>query len=314
MIVSKISFALLLSLSAISTAFCGMQVDAKTPKTSSHHKELTSTASDEAAIRAQISALAKNLADGDAVGLGFLWTIDGTYIDDDGNETKGRADLVKRFFALFKENGKRTFDLVPEEVRILANSVGYSEGTVRRKQSDKAIPETRFSMVFVKQNGTWLISAAAETPIASTEHEHASLADLAWMVGNWKAERAGGSVRMSADWTANKNFIHCKYEINKPNQPQSLDMQVIGWDPRNNQIVSWSFDSTGGHGFGTWYRQDRKWVVESTAIEHDGSMSRSINVLEPIDANAFTWQCVNRSIDGVALGDTAPLKVERVNQ
>jgi len=254
------------------------------------------------------------LENGDAVGLGFLWTIDGSYIDDGGQETKGRADLVKRFIALFKENGKMLFDLVPDDIRVLSNNVGYCEGTVKRKQEQKSVPETRFSMVFVKQDGNWLISSATETPIVSAEPAHETLSDLSWLIGSWKAERDGGSVNLRADWTPNKNFIHCEYAIKKPDRLPSIDVQIIGWDPRKNQVISWSFDSSGGFGSASWYRESGKWVVDSTAVERDGSTSRAINVLEPTGANGFTWQSVNRSVDGIALGETEPLKVERINQ
>jgi uncharacterized protein (TIGR02246 family) len=314
MILSKFSVTLVLSLGALSLGFWSTNADAKTPKASSHHAGPVSTESEQAAIRAQLSAFSKELEDGDAVGLGFLWTTDGSYIDDGGMETKGRADLVKRFNALVKANSKLSFDLVPEKIQILSTNVGYCEGTVQRKQDQKAIPETRFSMVFVKQDGTWLISAATETPIVSAEPSHESLSDLSWLIGTWKVERDGGSVALKADWAPNKNFIHCEYAVRKPNQPPSLDIQILGWDPRKNQVISWNFDSSGGFGSGIWYREGGRWVVDATAIERDGSTSRTINVLEPIGSNAFTWQSLNRSVDGIALGDTAPLKVERVNQ
>ena len=72
------------------------------------------------------------------------------------------------------------------------------------------------------------------------------------MVGDWKAEQNGASVHMKADWAGNKNFIQCRYEISKPNQPPSGDVQVIGWDPVKDRIVSWLFDASGGTGHGTW--------------------------------------------------------------
>jgi len=313
MILKKISVAVVFSLVACS-GLPGIAVDAKTPKTTSHHTIPSSNVTDEAAVRAQLKALSKELENGDAVGLSFLWTIDGSYIDDGGQETKGRADLTKRFLALFKQNGKMLFDLVPEEVRFLSNNVAYTEGTVQRRQDQKASPETRFSMVFVKQDGSWLISSATETPIVSAEPSHETLADLNWLIGSWKAERDGGAVNLRADWTPKKNFIRCEYVITKPNELPSIDIQIIGFDPRKNQIVSWNFDSSGGFGSANWYRDGGKWVVDSTAVEQDGATSRAINVLEPAGTNGFTWQSVNRSVDGIALGETAPLKVERINQ
>src|SRR6202034_1271237 len=76
--------------------------------------------------------------------------------------------------------------------------------------------EKRFALVFLNEDGNWLISQATETPITtntSAQPKEGSLKDLDWLIGSWKAERNGSSVRMTAEWAANKNFIHCKYEI-----------------------------------------------------------------------------------------------------
>lgn len=313
---NKVPFAeLLLAVSFGLAVFncAAAPTEAKTTKASA--KTMVASAVDEADIRSQISSLASYLASGDEKSLAALWAPDGVYIDDAGNVVKGRAAVEKRFSTLFQTAGKQFYELTPESVTILSKSVAQSAGTSRRKEGVATLPETRYLMVFVKQNGNWLISSAVETPITQPEISNQDrLSDLAWLIGEWRTGREGASVRMKADWAANKNFILCKYEIAKPNQPLHVDMQVIGWDPTKDAIVSWLFDSSGGTGHGRWSRKDRAWVVESSGVERDGSRSSAVNIIDPTDPNTFLWQSLNRTIDGVALGDTAPLKIQRVIQ
>jgi uncharacterized protein (TIGR02246 family) len=313
MISRKISRALSVALGAFAFSFCAITAEAKLPKSTAQHSAQSASKNDDALIREQVLALENYLAKGDTVGLSNMWTIDGNYVDEDGNEFKGRTDLVKRFSKVFLEAGPQRVQLVPEEIRLLSSNVGTVDGVVRRKDEEKAPPQTRYTMVFVKQKGTWLISSATETPIESAEEpSHDTLNDLSWLIGDWKSERNGASVNMRADWTIGKNFIRCDYLVKKPDAPPVMYVQVIGFDPRKEQLISWNFDASGGFGSGVWFKKDKKWIVESVATERDGSSSRAINVIEPKDPNSFLWQSVNRSVDGVALADMGPLTVERV--
>ncbi len=88
--------------------------------------------------------------------------------------------------------------------------------------------------------------------------------------------------------------------------------QIIGWNPRRGRIVSWHFDAQGGFGEDTWTKDGSKWVMEATGMLRDGSQSTSVNVVTPIDANSFIWQSIKRTLDGVSLPDTAPVKMVRV--
>jgi uncharacterized protein (TIGR02246 family) len=318
---SGVGLVVAVSFAAVSLTMT-MPAGAKTAKSSSHskttsHSKTQATPNQDTAIRAQISAMTQNLGSGDAKALSALWTENGTYIDEDGNVFKGRPALEKRFSSVFNENGKPQFELTSDTIRFLSDKVAISEGTVLRKEGTDKKPETRFAIVFLNEDGTWLISQATETPITpaiSTQATQASLKDLAWIIGAWKAERNGSSVRMTAEWAANKTFIHCKYEIQRPGAPLQTDIQVIGYDPRKDELVSWHFDSSGGFGYGSWYKRDDQWMVETTGVERDGSTSRAINIIQAVEPNAFSWQSVNRSVDGMAFADTNELKVQRVTQ
>lgn len=169
-------------------------------------------------------------------------------------------------------------------------------------------------MIFVKQNGQWLISNATETPLIARGNTE-PLNQLSWLIGEWSAEQSGGSVHMKAEWAANKNFIACQYQVQKSaDSPKLESRQLIGWDPRSEQPISWHFDSSGGFGYGTWLKKDKQWMVNATGVDRDGSTTNALNVLSIADPDNFSWQSTNRSINGIVVNDTAPLKVHRVTR
>jgi uncharacterized protein (TIGR02246 family) len=277
-------------------------------------KLIADNQSDETAVRSQISNLTSALAKADVKGVLSLWTEDCSFTDEDGGQTKGKAQMQKRFETLFSNEGRQLVQLQPDSVRKLADNVAIAEGTVHRSDgASSATPVTRFSLLFLKQNGNWLISTGNEVPLVAQPSSN-YLKDLSWIIGDWSAEKDGATVKMTAEWAANESFIHLKYLIKKPNEPEQTDIQVIGWDPRSDQLVSWHFDSNGGFGYGNWSKKGPQWLVDSTAVTHTGSTARAVNIITMNSANSFSWQSVNRSVDGETVGDTAPLEVKRVSK
>jgi uncharacterized protein (TIGR02246 family) len=271
------------------------------------------SSSEQKAIRDQISGLEKALANGDSKALAALWTEDGLYVDADGNTSRGKEAIEKRFTTLFKLKGAQPFQLTPDAVQMVSPDVARADGLVKSKENSSAQPETRFLLFFTKNSGVWLITSASEIPLVQPIKKD-SLSDLNWMLGKWKAERNGNSVEMTAELLPSKQFISCSYEINRTGHPIDHEYQIIGVDPGKGQISFWSFLSNGGVGTGTWFKQNGEWLVEAMATEPDGSVSRATNLIDPSDPNSFVWQSIDRSINGVAVVDSLPLKVDRINQ
>jgi hypothetical protein len=78
-------------------------------------------------------------------------------------------------------------------------------------------------------------------------------------------------------------------------------MQLVGWDAARKQIRSWVFDSDGGFAEGVWTKKGDRWSIQTTATLSGGARASSISILEPIDANSFSWQKVSRVVDGEIL-------------
>lgn len=266
---------------------------------------------DDTAVRSKITTLKNCVMAGDATSMVKLWAEDGMYLDEEGGQYKGRNSLEKNFASIFKENGRQQVEILTESVRFPSNNVALVHGTVSRKVNAELVPMTHFSMVMEKKNGEWLISSATESQ-AGKEQATNPLQNLAWIIGDWSATREGTTATMKADWVPSHNFIFCHYEIKKNNEPAQVETQVIGWDPQSQKPLSWNFDSSGGFGQGFWSKIGNKWMVDSSGVQRDGCVSASTNVYADIAADSFSWQSVNRHINGLSMADTTLMKVQRV--
>jgi uncharacterized protein (TIGR02246 family) len=271
------------------------------------------TQSDDAAVRAQLSQFSKFLAAGDAHSLANLWTEDGEYVDEDGHQSKGRKALEERFTMVANRESKPNITLLSDSIKFLAPSVAMVEGTVEREHDGQSRPTTHFDMVWVKGDGGWLLSNASERELVATSN-YEFLRHFNWIIGDWSAQSSAATVNMKAEWVPSKNFILCKYDTSKKDGGHSVDMQIIGWDPILGMPRSWHFDSSGGYGQGFWSKANNQWVCDATAVESDASTTKARNIITVTGPDSFTWTSVNRSVDGMAVGDAPSLMVQRVGK
>lgn len=263
---------------------------------------------DDGGVHKSVTTLrdAVNSANADAAA--SLWTLDGTYLDENGVRFAGRDSVRKMFANVFSKNARpKNVELTVDNVRFITDGVAIADGTV----NVSGRPANRYSLTLVKDGSNWLISSATETrsmPLQGVSHP---LNRLSWLVGNWRAERDGGIVDMDAEWIANSNFILCRFDVRKNPQSREVEVQIIGWDPQAQKPISWHFDANGGYGQGFWTKAGDKWTVQVMGTAGDGSAVSATNVLSDLSKTGFTWQSVNRHRNGTWVEDTAPLKVAK---
>ncbi len=301
------------SMLCIPSGHCAQKSSKKTKSEVTATEKSARPLNDESGVNALLSALSSAASIQDAQKMAALWTSDGLYVDTDGTETRGRQALAEKFAAAQAGLPKASIVLHPSTVKFPGLEAAWVEGTATRQTSTGTEPSARFSMLLQKQSGTWLISSATETLIASKSTTD-QLDKLSWLLGEWTAQQGAAKVKLTADWTGNKSFILCKYLVNKAGEPDKTDTQIIGWDPSKEQIVSWHFDDNGGFGYGSWSKRGKQWVISTEGVEQSGSRTAALNILSIEDQNKFSWQSVNRVIDGTTVPDTDPLTVQRTQK
>jgi len=270
----------------------------------------------EQQVRTVLQALSAAASDEDAAKMASLFTLDGSYIDEDGVQTTGRAALKERFAAGLASQGKTKTTVNAQSIRRIGMNVAFVEGVTCKDSSNGPIGCARFTILLERQNNQWLIANATETEIATATARPSinPLNSLNWMIGSWTTAAGDAKVTMNADWVGNKNFILCKYTIERPSTQKKVDVQIIGYDPNKQAIVSWNFNSSGGFGSGTWSQQGKEWQIHSAGIEQAGVQTQATNIISRDGENKFSWRSIDRVFDGNAVPNTEPLIVERVGR
>ena len=270
---------------------------------------------DEAAIRASAEEYQKAFNKGDAKALAASWTTDGELVDERGRMFHGRDAIEKEFEAIFAEHAGAKIDVDVESVKFVTPDVAVESGTAQaRSKNGPAGPPLKYTAVHVKRDGKWLLSSVNESrPTTLTGAQH--LAGLGWMVGKWKADLADGKTyHMTCQWMPEKSFLSRTFTVDEGNTTVSSGTQIIGWEPASGQIVSWTFDSSGGIGHEMWEDHGSQWRIAASSIMPDGAISLATNLMVKINDNAFTWRSVQRSLNEQSLSDTAQVRVQRVSQ
>ena len=266
------------------------------------------TAEIEVAIQSYAEAFnAKNVAK-----LVSHWSPEGIYISrTSGDQVVGHDALSREFSAIFAGDNIPTLAVSTESIDFVSPNVAVENGNATITFGEDDVSETRYSVVYVKRDGAWLIDRVSEEEIVVEVSNFEKLQVLEWLIGDWQIQEDGMSMDMTFKWTRNQNYISRTYEVNGDDGVQSSGLQVIGWDPVNNQICSWLFDSDGGFVKGTWTERDGHWHIQSTATLADGVKGSFTAVIRPSEDGDFTWKKINQVVDGELLPNLDEITIRR---
>jgi uncharacterized protein (TIGR02246 family) len=262
-------------------------------------------AEDRAALRKRTEEILKAAARADARELAGFWTETGEYVRGDDLTIRGRANIEKAYAERFKAKKPGAVELQGESVRFLSDDTAIQEGTFRVKRPNPAEEtRSRFSALFVREKGQWYLGLLREWA------EGPSLQELAWLVGTWTSRTDDAEVTAVFEWTEDKSFLRGRFSM-KHEGRTATGFQVLALDPAAKALRSWTFETGGGLGEAAWTRTDKGWTAKSTAVTPGGEPVTATTELTPIDANAFTWKSVDRTVGGEKVPDVGPIKVVR---
>jgi hypothetical protein len=147
-------------------------------------------------------------------------------------------------------------------------------------------------------------SAEAESPATPLD-------ELAWMVGEWVDQDDDATIDSSVDWTKNGKFLRRMFRVTPREGNPHAGMQLIGWDPAEQTIRSWTYDEDGGFGEERWRRDGDRWTIRAKYTLPDGARGSATNVMRRIDDDTFTWRSANRIIGGTLQPDIDEVTVVR---
>lgn len=269
---------------------------------------------DEAAARKMIDDYAAAFNKHDLEGVAGFWTEQGVHVDhESGVRTEGRAAIVADIAAAFKESPDSRLVGRIRHMRFIKPDVASVDGeaTVSSPGAEPSI--VAFSAVLVDHDGKWMIDSIEETPIPIPATSYDALRELEWLVGHWVDDSAEARVDTVFRWTADRAFLLRSYSIESPEGDLQQGTQVIGWDPRSEEIRSWSFNSDGSFGDATWSKNGNDWLVKSSQTLPDGQAASGTFVLEKVDDNTMTMQLIGHEVEGEPRPASEPVTVVRAS-
>jgi uncharacterized protein (TIGR02246 family) len=286
------------------------------PNAASEKKTPVPSNANEAAIRATADAFVKAFNAGDAKAVANLWTANGTVADEDGNVFKGRKAIEEQYASLFKAHPTARMHLAIKSIDFPTATTAVEDGMSQVLTKDDAPPAaSRYTVVHVQEDGKWLMASVRESaiPVASNFPQ---LRELGWLVGNWESKSADAAARSQIRWIANKSFLQRDFSARREGLLVSSGTQIIGWDYRTNQVVSWIFDSSGGYGTGAWSATPEGWRIDSAGVTADGvpTSSKDHLVRVPGENNVFGWRSGDRNLGDTKIPDVPEVVFDRVVQ
>lgn len=247
----------------------------------------------------------------DAAAIGANWTTDGEYMRNDGDPVRGRDAIQKGYAEFFKTlKSKPTVEVQTDNLRFPSADTAVSEVTLRLKNEQGDLIGSNWrNTLLVREDGQWKVAMVKEWDRDNSLDD--SLKDLEWLIGTWRMETKDRDVTSTYEWDENKAFIRGKYAVKQAGKVAESGTQMFGKDNSEGGIRSWVFQSDGGFGDGLWTRDGKKWTVDFDGVTADGRKLSATVVYMRVDADTFTWQSVQQTVDGEPIADTLPIKVTK---
>jgi uncharacterized protein (TIGR02246 family) len=264
-------------------------------------------------IRATANDFVSAFNKGDAKAVAALWTATGTETDEQGTTFKGRQAIEEQYAALFKAQPDARIAVEIHSIDMPAPNVAVEDGIATVMAKGVPPSASRYTAVHVLEGGRWQMASVHEAPV-DLQSNASRLQDLDWLIGKWQAKSGDVVAESNIRWLANKAFIERDYTVRKNSDITSSGMQIIGWDPQEGQIRSWSFDSSGGYGTGLWSRTADGWQVDHTGTLPDSTPTAALDfvIQVPGEDGVFGWRSTNRTAGQSPLPDTAEVVFDRV--
>jgi uncharacterized protein (TIGR02246 family) len=270
---------------------------------------------EKAEIMANDRAFEAAYAKADIKALADFFTDDAQYISDNGRTFNGRAAIEENLRAAFGRNQKAKLAIALDSVRMLAPDVVLETGSTKVTTKDGETDGALYTAVYVKKEGKWRINHLTETAQPELS-AHEQLSALAWLIGDWEEADKTNDLTIQSQyvWARGGNFITRNVTVKRGGNTTLEGWQVIGWDPIEECIRSWTFDDQGGFTEGHWTQEGDRWLLRETGVTADGSRIAADNTFTKLSNDRFTWESNNRLLAGEPQPGIARIEISRVKR
>jgi uncharacterized protein (TIGR02246 family) len=252
-----------------------------------------------AAVIAKDRAYEEAYAKADVKTLTGFFTSDAEYTSEDGLSFSGSAAIEACLSSAFLVNKGAKIAIRAQSVKVLTPEVVVEKGSTIVTSPSGDQSESLYTAVYLKKDGDWKMSQLVETP-TSESTPSVNLSQLSWLIGEWEEadKDAGVTIHSQYQWSRGGSFITRNVTVKRGDEPVLEGWQIIGWDPVEQGIRSWTFDDEGGYAEGRWTNQGQRWLSRETGYSADGSRTTADNTISRSGDKTFFWESGNRTLDG----------------
>ncbi|QGJ69344.1 SgcJ/EcaC family oxidoreductase [Planctomycetales bacterium 10988] len=268
---------------------------------------------EEAEVRQALREYIEAFNNKDLTALSSSWTEQGTHHDrDSGEQTKGREAIVGDIAEYLKLTPDCKLTGTIESIHFVQPDVASIKGQTIMEETEGEPIEAGFSAIMVQTEGKWMIDSVEEFSLEEESNEH-PLADLAWLVGTWVEESEETKVSTTFQWTSSEAFLLRSFVVEQGEMVVQQGTQVIGWDPRSQEIRSWTFHSDGSFGDAVWLQSKNQWVINTSQTLASGEAASGTYLLKAVDNDTLSIQLIAHTIEGEPQPTSDPVTAIRVS-
>lgn len=270
-------------------------------------------AADEAAITETGKAYVAAFNARDADSLAKFWAPEAVYTNRlTGQQVTGRDAIAQQFKNIFTASDDLKLGIQVDSIQFVSPNVAVEHGLAQFASGDSKPEQIDYSAVYVRRGGKWLLDRVTDDPRPEVQSNYEHLKELEWLIGDWVDEDENARIVTECNWAKNNNFMTRSFTVEIDDRVDMSGMQIVGWNPINKQICSWTFDSDGGYSQGKWTRKGDRWFIKKKGILQGGGEVTATNIVTMLDDDTFTIQSVGRTLDGELLPNVNEVRVVRV--
>lgn len=264
---------------------------------------------DEEAIRKAEAQYIEAAKQNDTRAMSAAWTAEGDYINAAGARTKARDLIGQAVPSADAASLLNDVKIKSSTLRLVTPEVAIEDGITDAGADGFAGDAVRFTAVWVKQNGKWLLDSLRESPapeidLAAPAVARKDLSDLEFLVGDWIGSLGVSTYEFSSKFSADKTVLVREFEVRDGERMTSEGTQYITLDRETGEISSKSVDSSGTRAHCIWTRDaDGTWHGESEAEMADGREVESSNFYIANPDGTWSWSVLDAKVEGEPIPD-----------
>jgi len=273
------------------------------------------TSAEKAAVIANDRAYEAAYARGDAKALAGFFAGDADYTTEDGRTFSGREAIEGAIRAGLDANRGAKLAISVDTVRMLGPETALEKGSTTVTAKNGEMNSALYTAIHIKKDGKWKINQLIESPVPGLSPGD-RLSEIAWLVGEWEERDKSDdvTVRSHYQWSRGGSFLTRNVTVKRAGEVTLEVWQIIGWDPIEERLRSWTFDGEGGFAEGWFTRDGERWLLRETGFTPEGGRTTADNTITRISADRFTWESSNRTLDGDPQPGIGRIEINRVKK